>query len=345
MFREYVAEWKRKDNSTGAGRKRWRADKRCGGRFRDDFGNSAICYPWGEGQCCSKGHWCGGSRLHCMFGGVNYRPGAERVPPARMPLKYTASELRHVPVRYVGCSGCRTTLILARVADSLEWLEPLLPTHRIAVFGHPSLSEKVPDCIGEDYYANWSTLNMVPNAGDQHTRYLAYIIQEYDRLPERMIFLHAEHHGWHDRCGGMMDGGDKVKMIQGWPWDHACIKFFPSYCKHSENEPNVVRWVRAHMHLLTDIHVPQTWTSPCCAQFAVHRDQIRSKPWGFYARLYDHAVKPGNYPVVSEIPGVYFEMLWVLLLGSMCQGLDHCKEHASLPAHLPYGHGKATCVR
>jgi len=304
-----------------------RPDGRCGPQFLNSLNRPGECKsPW---ACCSVGAWCGSTRLHCQAPGVNHRPGWRRSD--NLPNITNASQLRAVPVKYVGCLECNVTLVIAGHLDDLSWLEPLLTDHRIAIYMLPAQDTHIPECIGSSYYANRSTLNFaMPNKGSEAGRYLAYLVQEYERLPSKVLFLHAEVDSWHDRCGGIRAGFSKLEMIQSWVWDRKCIRFLPTYCKSMLGEQSTVNWYNQNAGLFGELgkHIPQPrWTTPCCAQFSVHRDEIRQKSWQFYADLYEHTMSPENkYITGNDIPGHMFEMMWAKIFSSTCPGEDLCAE-------------------
>lgn len=310
-----------------------RKDYKCGPLVKDGNGNAVICDPQSKDSCCSAGGWCGGGRMHCepKHGGKNYRPGWQRA--EDLPEIRSSKELASTPVKYIGCLQCEKAIVVAAYLDVLTWLEPLTLTHRIAVYMLPSADPNVPECIGSTAYASGSTLNThTPNIACEHGRYLSYIVQEYHHLPEYIMFLHADANSWHDRCGGVRNESMKIRMIEKWEWDHKCIRFLPSYCKHWSNEASAIAWYKEREHTLFQELQPlkQDWQTPCCGQFAVHRDQIRKRPWSFYANLYDHLMEPGRYQVAHDVPAHYLEMMWVQLLGSMCPDTQHCLEHNGL---------------
>lgn len=304
-----------------------RQDGRCGVGYPSSRLAAAECPPvGGYGPCCSVGGWCGGTRLHCKDGARNFRPGWQRA--GDLPTYSFASELRQVLVKYVGCLDCDVTLVFAGHLDDLTWMEPLLSKFRVAVYMLPAADTAVPECIGTSHFANRSTLNFaMPNKGSEAGRYLAYIVQEYERLPDRVMFLHAEKGSWHDTCGGMNDGTSKLDLIQKWVWDRACIRFVPSYCKHLNADPPSVAWYQKTEPLWSEIHFPPAnWQTPCCAQFGVTREEIITKTWKFYADLYDYIMAEGAWQEGSDVPGHYYEYMWAKMFDFRCPGTDLCLE-------------------
>merc|ERR1719356_1174160 len=98
------------------------------------------------------------------------------------------------------------------------------------------------------------------------------------------------------------------------------------------NERSSIAWYDQHARtLFKELEGNERdWQTPCCTQFAVHRDQIRKRSWEFYANLYDHLMEPGRYEPAHDVPGHHFEMMWVKFLGSTCPGTQHCLEHNNL---------------
>eukprot|EP00058_Branchiostoma_floridae_P006060 XP_002591548.1 hypothetical protein BRAFLDRAFT_92778 [Branchiostoma floridae] len=59
--------------------KKWRGDLRCGKYYPAEDGNPAECDPAGTYPCCSTGHWCGNTALHCDCRGcIDYSDSSDQ---------------------------------------------------------------------------------------------------------------------------------------------------------------------------------------------------------------------------------------------------------------------------
>lgn len=58
------------------------------------------------------------------------------------------------------------------------------------------------------------------------------------------------------------------------------------------------------------VQVPETIASQCCAQFAVTRAAIRSRPHFQWLRMREWLI---NTPLIDQISGLVFEKLWAYI--------------------------------
>lgn len=137
------------------------------------------------------------------------------------------------------------------------------------------------------------------NQGREAMTYLTFIIDNYEKLPDYNVFVHGHNVSWHQerpmpimlraldlhvvkehgwislRCatGGSCDVGMKAHPLkQTWfPIIEKTIKNLYEYA-YKPADP----WYEP---------LPEELGAACCAQFAVTREQIRTKPLEFYLRL------------------------------------------------------------
>lgn len=173
-----------------------------------------------------------------------------------------------------------------------------------------------------------STLRTLRNKGREANAYLAYIVQNYDSLPSTIAFVHAHKAGypaaWHNdnaeysnvislrtlnlnfvqrngyanlRCIHIPGCPDEVQPFRDPPEDHRTAE-------HAM--PN------AWLHLFNETNVPRVLGAPCCAQFAVSRDQVQKRPLDEYRRFYTWLMET---PLNDETSGRVFEYLWHFIFG------------------------------
>ena len=129
-------------------------------------------------------------------------------------------------------------------------------------------------------------LHIPVNRGNEVSSYLKYIVDYYEVLPEFTLFLHGHDTDWHQYYS-------VAYIIQQ-------LELRKGY----ENINNIVvddlgdKIYLGRLHELWDQlfleelgPIPESgFHGKCCAQFVVHRDQIRNHPRQFYQRLYDFVV-------------------------------------------------------
>ncbi|KAF4542559.1 uncharacterized protein LTHEOB_7289 [Lasiodiplodia theobromae] len=166
---------------------------------------------------------------------------------------------------------------------------------------------------------------MPANKGHEAMPYLSFIIDNYDKLPEYVIFTHGERHSWHHEgdMAGLIDSL-RLPVLK----DHGYISlrcdWYPS-CPR-EIRPishDVIVWGAGVNREATEYVIslswkdlfpnealPETIASHCCAQFAVTRQAIRRRPKSDYERM-------RRWILDSELPddvtGRVLEKIWAYI--------------------------------
>ncbi len=132
----------------------------------------------------------------------------------------------------------------------------------------------------------------VPNKAHEATSYLYYIINNYNNLPENIIFIHDEDESWHHT-------GKISKNIYKWisEYESNGSTYFefnntiiPKVIK--DREPLVydvfnLYWNDLLQESCGDYINSGPETGKCCAQFIVSRDIIKQRPIKFYQNMYN----------------------------------------------------------
>lgn len=140
-----------------------------------------------------------------------------------------------------------------------------------------------------------STYHPPRNKGHEAIMYLQYIYDYYDTLPEISVFSHATETAWH--IEGLLH--NMTFILQNLDFEEVKRRDYlnlrvnwASYCPNwlhiKDRTPNVHKPEQGYMEtafkeLFPDVPVPDTWSAPCCSQFAVTRKAIRSVPRQRYA--------------------------------------------------------------
>lgn len=198
-------------------------------------------------------------------------------------------------------SVVRQHVVVAKYDEDVSWLSRLPANLDIVVY--QSLDPHAP--------------HFVENVGNEASKYLSFIVDNYDSLPETVVFVQAGEMDWHDPVS-------KEITLHRWSWGHAKEKgglaFLPTAApcliedtspglqhlsKDQEAEaipsqevcPMVVEHVPRQMDTLRSVWpsifeaelgpMPSRWFTRCCAQFEVTRDAIRQHPQEFYRQLLD----------------------------------------------------------
>lgn len=146
------------------------------------------------------------------------------------------------------------------------------------------------------------------NKGREASAYLKFIVDYYDRLPERTIFLHDEEYSWH-HVGSIVDLAQE-SIVQPGSYRNLNSIVLDSIqdmvnCNDDEelkwlaqrniSDPQhwwkeITQWFDAYLGPYLGNHQQHgDWTTGHlgCAQILVHRDLIRQHPVEMYRVLYD----------------------------------------------------------
>ena len=182
-------------------------------------------------------------------------------------------------------------------------------------------------------------LTVSRQGGNEAAVFLTYIINNYYNLPDYMVFLHAERYQWHND-DPMYDGIPAVKHLQlphvkkvGYAslrctWTPGCPdEIFPAQGTDDQRpDPFGIRhaYTEAFGQFFPDVELPEVVAAPCCAQFAVSRDQVRKRPIVQFERVRQWLWETTLAPAVS---GRVMEYLWHILFSMdavSCPKTEQC---------------------
>ncbi|KAK5019344.1 hypothetical protein LTR39_000432 [Cryomyces antarcticus] len=185
-----------------------------------------------------------------------------------------------------------------------------------------------------------STLSTPVNKGHESMAYLTYIIENFHSLPTTIAFLHSHHSGffnaWHTDAP-MHDNVYAMKHLQldfvqrsGYvnlrcKWNPGCNK---AHRRNTHITPEV--WQEVFDGTSTPpvmnngtsgtdpevaekaIHVPAEIATPCCAQFAVSREQVLKRPLEDYVKFRRWII---DTKLDDAKSGRVMEYLWHIIFG------------------------------
>jgi hypothetical protein len=142
----------------------------------------------------------------------------------------------------------------------------------------------------------------VPNVANEASSYLFYIIENYDNLPENIIFIHDENESWHhdgkitDNIYKWIDEYEK-KGKTYYEFNNMIIN------KNGENMPkdlyntNVAYknfWDNVMRNYIGEYETCTPEKGTCCAQYIISRNNILDKPKKFYEDFYNWLIDNTN---------------------------------------------------
>ncbi|KAJ5957998.1 uncharacterized protein N7479_005148 [Penicillium vulpinum] len=199
-------------------------------------------------------------------------------------------------------------IVLGKMSyEDTDWLEDQLPEWQHAVY------------LVDDPEAS---LQVEQNKGKESSAYLQYILDNYDGLPEYMVFLHAHQYSGHVEFWQQ----DNVLTVQRLQLDYLRqVGYLNLRCDWSPGCPDEVQPFRqmagrttelafagAWIRIFNNTDVPEIVATPCCAQFAVTRGQVLQRPRSAY-ESYHHWLMTTELD--DETSGRVFEYLWHIIFG------------------------------
>ncbi|OJJ44001.1 hypothetical protein ASPZODRAFT_72227 [Penicilliopsis zonata CBS 506.65] len=207
-------------------------------------------------------------------------------------------------------------MVMASVkSDNTSWLFELFPDWHKSIYMVDDMSAK---------------LTVPRNKGRESMAYLTYIIDNYDNLPDLILFIHPQRYQWHNDDpyydGVPMLSNFQVPYLeeQGYvnlrcAWTLGCpSEIHPFSDTHREDVHAGEYFKNGFMELFPGVEVPDSVGVSCCAQFGVTRTKIRERPRSDYQRFRKWLLET---PLPDDLSGRIMEYSWHMIFG---KGPVHC---------------------
>ncbi|KAJ5177281.1 uncharacterized protein N7482_003158 [Penicillium canariense] len=198
-----------------------------------------------------------------------------------------------------------------------------------------------------EYFSDWSKsiyvvddhrapLTVMRNKGRESMVYLTYIIDNYDSLPDIMLFIHSQRYQWHND-DPYYDGVPMLRNFQtayleaeGYVnlrcvWTLGCpVEIHPLSDIHREDVHAGEYFKNAFVELFPGTPVPEEVGVSCCAQFGVTRDTVLQRPksdYEFYRKWL------AETDLKDEMSGRIMEYSWHMIFGKEpvhCPNAQEC---------------------
>ncbi|KAH4859922.1 hypothetical protein HBH70_012530 [Parastagonospora nodorum] len=262
----------------------------------------------------------------------------EGTSPASTTPQHTSALMRNTVVATPSPLLPDRVVVMAKLpTDDTSWVQTDLQDWQSAIY---DIDTETPHSTSTLDPLTNGTLRTLRNKGMEANAYLAYIVQNYNNLPSTIAFLHPHKEGypiaWHTdneehsnvvslktlnlnfiqsngyanlRCNPEPGCPNEVMPFRDPPEDHRTIE---------------AAMPDAWRDLFNNTNVPQVLATPCCAQFAVSRDQVQKRSLEEYKKYYTWLMET---PLKDETSGRVFEYLWHVLFGQdpvYCPALERC---------------------
>lgn len=201
--------------------------------------------------------------------------------------------------------------------EDTAWLPAYFPEWKQSVY------------VVDDLHA---ALTVPLNKGHESMVYLSYIIDNYDNLPDNVLFIHASRFAWHNDDPDY----DALPTLRNFQFSHLQSEGYVNLrCVWTIGCPSEIRphddagqmapegkeptakgvYKQSFQELWPGRPVPDVVAVSCCSQFAVTRDTIRKRPRedyiGFRRWLVDTKLE-------DSLSGRVFEFSWHSTLSLAC---------------------------
>ncbi|OCK80577.1 hypothetical protein K432DRAFT_392938 [Lepidopterella palustris CBS 459.81] len=181
-------------------------------------------------------------------------------------------------------------------------------------------------------------LTVPQNKGRESMVYLTYIIDNYNNLPDNVLFIHPNRYQWHNDDPDY-DGLPMLRHFQlpylekeGYvnircAWSLGCPAEIKPLEEEGEHRAQVHAggdYKQAFEVLFPGIEVPKFVGVSCCAQFAATRDKIRERPRKDYESYREWLL---NTTLADSISGRILEYSWHMIFGKEsvhCPSAEEC---------------------
>jgi len=204
-----------------------------------------------------------------------------------------------------------SVLVIAKTKEeNIDWVADKMPHQPVAAY------------VVNDPNA---PLHTPKNKGHEVMAYLTWIIDNYDNMPDVIMFMHAHQQAWHN--DDLLDGSNYVMVTrlsrprvwrEGFVnmrcnWSPGCPDWVhPGNTKEDSGKEEEHVIAKSWSELFPLDEVPSVLSQPCCAQFALSRDRIQARPHAQYVWYRDWLL---NTKLPDRVSGRVWEYIWLVFTG------------------------------
>lgn len=211
----------------------------------------------------------------------------------------------------------KALVVASTTKDDTRWLSQIPPSLNWTLYHY-----RIDKPITPSY------LKVPSPKGNEAMVYLTYIIDHYDSLPDIIFFHHAHLTAWHQRLSSLKEV-TRLRpeyILEAGYASARCLKNRENVIKLEGGQPgdwDMFARLDRKTHLVTlldaflepdkgETEIPPRIAAPCCAQFAVSRDRVRSRSKEWWQALREWVVET---PLQSRNSGRLMEHLWHIWFG------------------------------
>ena len=252
---------------------------------------------------------------------------------SRPQINITESTLSHV----TGIpKETKALVVIARSQEVVKWMEDVRSDWTQYLY-----------IVTEDVNSN-GTLSVPADRGNEAMRYLSFIIDNYDSLPDIIAFRHGHNGSWHQAFDSAAEINNlNLTTVRSRGYQNFNCETSRWGCEQhiyladkqeaekagngetdgplpGRSEPAVDAGIYEVWDSWFGIPMPQDVTSACCAQFVVMKAAVHGRPREKYIELRQWLI---NTTLADYDSGRVFERLWHVVFGMPpvdCESEDDC---------------------
>lgn len=199
----------------------------------------------------------------------------------------------------------KVLVIPHKANEDVQWIEENLPEYQTAIY------------VVDNARA---PLHPPKNKGHEVMVYLSWIIDNYEKLPDVAMFMHAHRWTWHNNVLLDFDAVEIVKRLnpnrvlrEGYVnlrchWDPGCPDWMhPGEVEDDKSKHEQKLLAKAWSELFPMDPIPNVLAQPCCSQFAVSSERIRAIPLQRFVSYRDWLLRT---PLPDSLSGRIWEYIW-----------------------------------
>ncbi|KAM5436765.1 hypothetical protein McanMca71_001880 [Microsporum canis] len=203
-------------------------------------------------------------------------------------------------------SSYTRTLVMPRLAkDNVDWIDDSLGDIKteIYVVDDPNSVPRTP-----------------MNKGREAMAYLTYLIDNYDNLPDIIIFMHSHRTAWHNEEPLSHDSKEMIKRLSNervtrdgfmnlrCNWAPGCPDWLhPQSMEEDKEKPEQPIVANGWRDIFPSVPVPEVLAGQCCAQFALSRERALAVPRTHFIYYRDWLLRT---TLTDFLSGRVWEYLW-----------------------------------
>ncbi|RVD86642.1 uncharacterized protein DFL_004907 [Arthrobotrys flagrans] len=221
----------------------------------------------------------------------------------------------------------RDIVVAALKHDDVSWIDKFLAEWQPQVY--------ITDAA---LYFDETSLTVPRNKGREANVYLTYIIDNYDKLPDYMVFIHSLRYQWHNE-DPMYDGVPVLRNLRLSYIDR--VGFVPLRCTWTLGCPSELKptnpfttrvddrshteevYAEAFRQLFPNMTIPDVVGAACGGQFALTKWKVLERPLEDYVRYRQWLM---DTPLPDAISGRVFEYSWHIMFGKPYVNCPPAKE-------------------